>query len=324
MAKSKLGLQKEVSKIFLGIQIPKKDTAGKDARSTSPASPIIPPAQVAPAPIPAMVTPPAPVIPPVSVPSAPVSVASAAAPVAPAPAKYTSPKPAAAAPKPFTIPEPTPQSTPQASRQTVYEPPKSRQATYEPPAHSPKPSPAPSTAPAPVSEKQSRPEPVVKQHRELPFLKIWEQVKVKLLTPKRGTSPTKQKVMILAAPVLLVVFILVITQAVKKSPSTTAKPSKKASAAVAFEGKINWELPAVIPDNLRDPMVFGATGQSKETTSGPVVKGIVYSEDNPCAVVGDRIVSVGDTVGGATVVKINTDSVEFAMGDKNWTQKVER
>jgi hypothetical protein len=55
-----------------------------------------------------------------------------------------------------------------------------------------------------------------------------------------------------------------------------------------------------------------------------VVKGIVYSEDNPCAVVGDRIVSAGDTVGGATVVKINPDSVEFTMGDKNWTQKVER
>jgi hypothetical protein len=160
----------------------------------------------------------------------------------------------------------------------------------------------------------------------MPFLKIWEQVKAKLLTPKRGVSPTKHKVMVLAAPVLLVVFILVITQAIKKPPSTTVKPSNKASAAVAFSGKINWELPAVIPDNLRDPMAFGATGQGKETTGGPgpVVKGIVYSEDNPCAVVGDRIVSAGDTVGGATIVKINPDSVEFTMGDKNWTQKVER
>jgi hypothetical protein len=155
-------------------------------------------------------------------------------------------------------------------------------------------------------------------------LKIWDQVKAKLLTPKRGASPGRQKIMILVTPVLIVVLLLVVVQAIKKPASTTAKPSNKASVAMAFNGKIKWELPAVIPDNLRDPMAFGATGQGKETTSGPVVKGIVYSEDNPCAVVGDRIVSAGDTVGGATIVKINPDSVEFTMGDKNWTQKVER
>ena len=71
-------------------------------------------------------------------------------------------------------------------------------------------------------------------------------------------------------------------------------------------------------------MVLGAIGQGKGTTSGPVVKGIVYSKDKSSAVVGDQIVSAGDTVGDATIVKINPDSVEFTMGDKNWTQKVER
>ena len=187
---------------------------------------------------------------------------------------------------------------------------------------------APGPAAAPVSpasadEKQSRPEPVLRQHRESPFLKIWEQVKAKLLNHKQGGSSTRQKVMILVAPVLLVVFLLVAVQTVKKLPSTTAKPLKKASAAVAFNGKINWELPAVIPDNLRDPMVFGSTGQGKGTTNGPVVKGIVYSEDKSCAIVGNRVVSAGDIVEGATIVKINPDSVEFTKGDKNWTQKVE-
>jgi hypothetical protein len=320
MAKSKLGLQKEVSKIFTGIQIPKKDAAGPDAHSTLPNSPIIPPAQVAPAAIPAAVTPPAPVIPPAPVVSAP-------APAAPAPAKYVSPKPPVVAPKLFTIPEPATQSAPHISKQTVYEPPKPRQTTYEPPAPSPGLSPVPFAPPAPVSEKQFRPELVVKQPRELPFLKIWEQVKAKLLTPKRGTSPARQKMMILVMPVLMVVLLLVVVRTIKKPAGTAAKPSKNASAAAAFSGKINWELPAVIPGNLRNPMVFGsaATSQNKETaTSRPVVKGIVYSADNPCAVVGDRIVSVGDTVGDAKVVKINPDSVEFTMGDKTWTQKVER
>ncbi len=300
MRKDELELQKDVDKILTGIQIPKKDASDTGVRSAAP---------VAPAPA----TPIAPAL------SVSVPVASAPAPVAPAPVKYITPKSAAAVPRPFTIPEPLTQSTPQASNQTVYESPMPMQTTYEPPA-----SPTATVSPAPVSEKQSIPEPVVRQPRELPFLKIWEQVKAKLLTPKRGASPARQKMVILVAPVLMVVFLLVVTQAIKKPPGATVKPSNKASAAVAFNGKINWELPAVIPDNLRDPMVFGAMGQGKETTSGPVVKGIVYSEDNPRAVVGGRIVSAGDTVGGATVVKINPDSVEFTMGDKNWTQKVER
>jgi hypothetical protein len=274
MRKGKLGLQKEVSKIFTGIQMPRKGASDTGVRS--------------------------------------------AAPVTPAPAKYISPKPAVAPPRPFIIPESMTQSIPQVSKETVYEPPKPSQATYEPSAP-----PTVPVSPAPVSEKQSRPEPVLRQHREPPFLKIWNQVKAKLLNPKQGTSSARRKVVILVAPVLLVVFLLVVVQAVKKSPSTTAKPSKKAAAAVVFNGKINWELPAVIPDNLRDPMVFGATGQGKATTNGPVVKGIVYSEDKSCAVVGNRVISVGDTVEGATIVKINPDSVEFTMGDKNWTQKVE-
>jgi septal ring-binding cell division protein DamX len=160
----------------------------------------------------------------------------------------------------------------------------------------------------------------------LPFLKIWEQVKVKLLTPKRGTSPAKQKMMILVLPVLMVVLLLVVVHAIKKPAGTTASSSEKVSAAVAFNGKIDWELPAAIPDNLRNPMVFGAvaTGQNRETANRPVVKGIVYSADNPCAVVGDRIVSAGDTFGDITVVKISPNSVEFTMGDKTWTQEVER
>jgi hypothetical protein len=294
MRKGKLGLQKEVSKIFTGIQIPRKDASDTDVRSVAPAAPIasVPDAPIAPAL-------------PVSVP-----VASAPAPVAPAPAKYISPKPAVAAPRPFTIPESMTQSTPQASKQTVYEPPK----PYEPPAP-----PTVPVSPVPVSEKQ----PVLRQHREPPFLKIWGQVKAKLLNPKQGASPARQKMMILVAPVLMVVFLLVVVQAIKKSPGTTANSSKKASSAGAFNGKINWELPAVIPDNLRNPIVLGTTGQGKGITSGPVVKGIVYSEDKSCAVVGDRVVSAGDTVGGATIIKINPDSVEFTMGDKNWTQKVE-
>jgi hypothetical protein len=164
------------------------------------------------------------------------------------------------------------------------------------------------------------------------LLKIWEQVKGKLLSSKPGANQNRQKIMMVAIPVLAVVLFVVLTHVLRK-PATKAGPTaKKSASAAAFNGKIDWVMPPLYPEILRDPMKFGTLieppklppDQVEDTAPRPVVKGIVYSEDNPCAVVGDRIVSAGDEVDGATVVKINPDSVEFAAGDKKWTQKVER
>jgi hypothetical protein len=55
-----------------------------------------------------------------------------------------------------------------------------------------------------------------------------------------------------------------------------------------------------------------------------VVKSIVYSSENPSAVIGTEIVHVGDEILGATILKINKDNVELQRGDKIWTQKVQR
>ena len=327
MAKSKLGLQKEVSKIFTGIQIPEKNTAGPDARSTSPASPITPHTQVAPAADtcasdascsgdPSTVSPVATsttVIPAVTAPASAVP-----APVA-TPAKTVTPKPAVVSPKPFTIPEPPTQATSQPTRQVVYEPPKPRQTIFEPSA--------PASLPVSAPAKQSKSEFVIKQPKDSPLLKIIENVKAKLLTLKQGAALDRQKMMLLLFPVLAIVLLLVVVNAVKTSPGTSVTPLNKATAAVPLSpgSKINWEIPQPIPANLRNPMVFGPP-QLRETEllEALAVKGIVYSEDNSSAIIGDRIVSAGDTVAGATIVKINSDSVDFAMGDKKWTRKVER
>jgi hypothetical protein len=275
MHKRRTGLQKEISRIFTGIQIPRKDVPEAGTR-----------------------------------------------PAAPAPAKYIPPKPVAPAPapapRPFTIPEPS-QYTP-LPKQTTYEPPK--QTTYEPPKQTI----YESLALTPIV-RQPQPEPVTKPHRQMPLLKIWGQISARLLAPKPGVDPRRQKLMVLMMVALSVVFVVVLARVLRTPARSAAKPTNKsASSDVAvFNGKINWELPAPYPETLRDPMTFGAVAtQTQEDTSKPMVKGIVYSEDNPCAVVGDRIVSAGDVVQGATVVKINRDSVEFAIGDKNWTQKVER
>ena len=159
------------------------------------------------------------------------------------------------------------------------------------------------------------------------MLKNIEKVKAKLLNSKHGGASGRQKIMLLFSPVLAIVFLLVVVNAVKNPPKTSVNPSNKTTAAVAtsFNSKINWEIPQPIPANLRNPMVFGAVSATESgTAGGPAVRGIIYSEDKPSAIIGDRIVSAGDTVAGATIVKINPNSVDFAIGDKKWTQKVER
>ncbi|MDD5065254.1 MAG: hypothetical protein PHQ35_10925 [Phycisphaerae bacterium] len=51
------------------------------------------------------------------------------------------------------------------------------------------------------------------------------------------------------------------------------------------------------------------------------VKGILYSADNPSALIGEKIVREGDIIDGVKVVKINKDSVEFERDGEKWTQR---
>ncbi len=339
MGKGKLGLQKEVSKIFTGIQIPKKNDAGPDARSTAPAKTIIPTPEVTeriynPPPV----TPAEPVVTPpveeVLTSTEPVQEAVVTAPPTPTPTPTPAPapvrpvihQPIVTGPKPFMIPEPPAShddnskrndsvSAPaQPTRQVVYEPPTPRQTSYDSPSSSESMSPAAKLARAEAAFKP----------KDSQLFKIIEKIKTKLLNSKYAPKTPKQKLMLLLAPVLVIILIIVVANSLKKPSKAVAATTKKTTAA--SDTKITWEIPAVIPNNLRDPMVFGSVSAAtgKDTSGGPVVKGIVYSDDNPCAVVGDRIVSAGDVVAGAKVDKINRDSVEFSMGDKKWTQKVER
>jgi hypothetical protein len=385
MRKGKVGLQKEISRIFTGIQMPpKKDAPETAARPAAPAptptypvapattpvpthpvapAPVPPPARpVTPAPAPTpthpvtpapMPTPARPVAPaPAPTPTRPVTPApmptpaavshpappvvappppakpapTLAAPAAPAqtPPKQTTPRPAPSTPHLFTIPEP-PQHTEHPSERNVYqkpvpisnvyEPPVIKQNVYEPPTLLP-----PLRADAKIGQTSNQP-------FYAPLLKILQRIQEKL---PAGENAGRQRIMILLMPVLFVVFIVVISKmlrapAVQPGPVPSISNAPGSQAGVAFDGKINWEMPPVYPDNLRNPTVMGAVAaQGNENAGRPPVKGIVYSDDNPCAVIGERIVSVGEVVQGATVVKINPENVEFEMGDKKWTQEVER
>ena len=344
MRKFKMGLQKEVSRIFTGISLPGKkssDKASEEQDKTSAAdseitgSPVeqtqqAPPAEhTPPAPQPSSVSPPQEdVITPTPA-ETPTQEVVTPPPTATTPSKVVPPapvansetvsvsKPAPQTPRHFSIPEP-PQSKTPAVKSPVYEPPTRKQDVYEPPP--------PSVPMAGGPAKQQKVDIIpTASSRQSSLLKILRPITDKFLAPQPGVSPLRQKATLVIAAILPLVLIFYLARVFIK-PAKTGKKSAKANVAAAVDSQINWQIPSPLPEYFRDPMVFGSSDQGQEQT-GPVVKGIVFSEDNPSAssaVIGERIVSVGDTVNGATVVKINSDSVEFTAGDKTWTQKVER
>lgn len=79
-----------------------------------------------------------------------------------------------------------------------------------------------------------------------------------------------------------------------------------------------------------DAKKIGATFSSPSSPPSPpmvavmdmAVNGIVFSEDNPTALIGRQIVHEGDTVDDVSVIKVHKDKIEFAKNGRKWTQAV--
>lgn len=163
--------------------------------------------------------------------------------------------------------------------------------------------------------------------RQIPqWQKSLEQIKTKLFTPKPGVSATRQKAIVILAPALFIVMIFVFIRVLSgPSPMTSMGQSFGPTNPVGgSDNKIDWQIPDPYPTTLRDPMQFGSVTVTEAGTSGLTVRAIVYSRDDPVALIGRRRVHEGDKVLGATIVKINEGSVEFEMNGKRWTQRVQQ
>ncbi len=95
---------------------------------------------------------------------------------------------------------------------------------------------------------------------------------------------------------------------------------------------VPWKKPDAVGPIVRDPMHMDLAKQlatQASTTPGTTpqgtefsVTGIVYSTEQPSsAIIDGRILREGDAIYGATITRINEDSVEFSMGDKRWIVK---
>lgn len=154
------------------------------------------------------------------------------------------------------------------------------------------------------------------------------KIRNRLLEPSPGVSATKQKGMMILVPVLFIILIFVLSKNSRISPLKGIKSwkTKPAKTIVNSDNKIDWLRPTTCLTRLRDFLPFQSGSRmilQTERLPEPIVQGIVYSEDNPSAVIARQIIHEGEKVSAATVIKINRDNVEFEMNGKRWTQKIQ-
>ncbi len=158
-----------------------------------------------------------------------------------------------------------------------------------------------------------------------------------------GVSDTRRKIMFVLTPLLFIIMVIVVTNALTSKPSKR-KGRDRSNRITSIQAdtkqvsaKIEWQSPPLYPDTIRDPMVIpGLPGYKPNpldrqgtaasflnpdgTVANIEIKSIFhYGKDNRSIVIGDEILYEGDTVRGAKILKINKDSVEFEKGDKKFT-----
>jgi len=200
---------------------------------------------------------------------------------------------------------------------------------------------------SPLNKKLPQPEESLKQAAKAtepessPFIEetgdgLLQRIKNKLFTPKPGVSPTKQKAMVIMVPILAIIMIFAFRQVLSKAPRKTKGAGTDDTPVVVANAnpgrEIDWKVPEPISVMTRDPIKLpdGSNTQNGDpnettgrvTTGTIIIRDIVYSHDRPSAVIGSKIVYVGDKVNDATIIKINRDSIEFETDEKKWVQKV--
>jgi hypothetical protein len=230
-------------------------------------------------------------------------------------------------------------SQPPTQKPLVSEPSASKSPVSEPPAQKPpaasnmtaaKPKtqpPSPQSQPKETLAKQLKADAAAKTAGQAQWQQKLEQIKGKLFATKPGVNPIKQKAMVIAMPILFIILIFVFIRVFSAPSQKITGPAKAGQAKTATTGsdsKAKWQAPSLYPATLRDPMQFGPATGGQGGGSELIVKGIVYSESNPTAVIGDQVVHQGDKILDVVVTKINEDSVEFEANSKKWIQNVQR
>jgi hypothetical protein len=153
-------------------------------------------------------------------------------------------------------------------------------------------------------------------------LRLWLPIKNRFFNEE---TDRKQKIMTTLIPLLFVIlsFVLFKVFHTASPKAVMAQASGPMDTVTSPYEKTDWHVPAPYPESLRDPMQYGSVTAAQSDIEELAVRGIVFSEDKPSAVINGKIVRQGDIVSGTTIIKINRNSVEFEIEGKRWTRQVQ-
>jgi hypothetical protein len=127
--------------------------------------------------------------------------------------------------------------------------------------------------------------------------------------------------MVIALSILLFVVLVRPFGSPEPNPEIDRVPPVPVPSSADIE--IDWPAPPVYAANIADPMASGSEPHAEAETGEIVVRGIVYTEKLPLAIIDEEYYGEGDTIRGATIIKIEPDSVVFEKDGERRTQKVQ-
>jgi hypothetical protein len=129
-------------------------------------------------------------------------------------------------------------------------------------------------------------------------------------------------VVVLGAAMGFVVMRSMKTSKLRRQRRTAAGMLAIKNETAATQTPIMWKVPKEIGDSVRDvtgSAVVDFKLPKKDKLPDILVSGIVvYSDENKSAIIGDRIVKVGDVIDGVIVHEITNDSVVFEKDEIRW------
>jgi hypothetical protein len=154
----------------------------------------------------------------------------------------------------------------------------------------------------------------------------------RLFASEHGVDSSRKKKMLLLVPAVIVVLVIIYTRLFSGPTGTIpVQPTASTNTAGVVSTEINWQLPDVYPDSLRDPMRAAVVRNSTATSTngeGPNVPQldlrVIMFSDNPSILIGTKILHEGEEINGVKILKINKDSIEFEKDGKKYEQKMNK
>jgi len=139
----------------------------------------------------------------------------------------------------------------------------------------------------------------------------------------------KNRIQIIITSILIIILIFTWANSIK---TIKKKIATNKAAVQAYKDTIpnpSSSMPSKSSDKVsswvRDPFsgkTYISMRKSESVSKALTLAGIIWDKDKPAALINDRIVNVGDRIGGNTVVSIKNDRVLLNDGTNDFELKI--